>query len=134
MTKQIIISLIAAATVSFQAQAAEYDFIAEDNSATTRLCIAAATDDVAEVRKQVRNLRTAPHIQYKTVVNSVRCNGEVAASFAHTYGAMETFSYLFKYTEKRNKRGIPRTSVEEVVSNAPGKGEQETILIRVRGS
>lgn len=133
MTKRIIVSLIATAAVSFQAQAAEYQFIAEDRSASTRLCVAAAQDDVTEVRRQVRKLRTAPHIQYKTVINAVRCNGQVAAHFAQTYGATDTFSYLFKYTEKRNKQGIPHTSVEELADSKPQSESPEVIVVRVVG-
>ena len=133
MTKQSIVSLFILASVSVQAQATEYRFVADDPGAATRFCVAAAEDDIDGLRSQIRKLRQSPHHQYKTIVNAIRCNDEVAAQFAHRYGASETFAYLYRLTTKEHRELVPHTSVEEVVSEQPSGDEPTVVVVHVRG-
>ena len=131
MTKQLIttIAILACAT---SVHATEYQFVADDRSSATRFCIAAGEGDVDGLRNQIRKLRqSSPHIQYKTIVNSIRCNGQIAAQFANAYGATNTFEYLYRLTDDRNRKHIGRTAVEEVALDQPATESPDVVIVRV---
>lgn len=132
MGKQLI-ATIAILTCAAQVHATEYQFVSDDHSTATRFCIAAAEGDLDGLRLQIRKLRQSPHVQYKTIVNSIRCNDQIAAQFANMYGAESTFEYLYSLTDGRNRKHVGHTSVEEValdqrVTEVPG-----VVIVRVSG-
>lgn len=132
MNRKLSVAFIALASVSLQVQASEYQFVAADHKATTRFCVAAASDDLVELKAAIRSIRRAPHEKSKTIMNSVRCNGQVAAAFARTYSATDTFDYLYKFTEKRFKESIPVTGVEELAGS--DAGAPEIVIVEVAGN
>ena len=133
MTRQICLSFIFFACCSVEAEASEDKFIYGDQRNVTKLCIAAAKDDLDGVRRAIRSLRRGPHHKYKTIVNSVRCNGQVAAQFAQGYNATETFEYLFKFTEKKYKKMLPVNNIEAVAASATDAGGPGIVNTHVTG-
>ena len=131
MTKQLIAAI--ACFAAAQVQATEYEFVAEDHSPATRFCVAAGEDDIQGLRSAIRKMRQSPHHQYKTIVNSIRCNGQVAAQFANVYGATETFEYLYRLTAKENREQVGRTSVEDVAVQSPDLDGSDVIVVQVSG-
>ena len=133
MTKQLI-ATIAILACTAQVHATEYQFVSDDHSSATRFCIAAGEGDLDGLRQQIRKLRgKSPHVQYKTIVNSIRCNGQIAAQFANTYGAKNTFDYLYMLTDEKNRKHIGRTSVEEVALNQLAIETPDVVIVRVSG-
>ena len=134
MTRKITVFLIILASYTTQASASEYTFVAENPTAITRFCIAAAENDLAALRSAIKKLSPSPHQKHKTVINSVRCNGQVAAHFAQTYIATETFDYLYKFTEKRNKKMVPYTTVEEYIASGIESKDPGVVIVQVTGN
>lgn len=133
MTKQLIATIAIFACASTQVHATEYRFVAEDRSPATRFCVAAGEDDMDGLRRQIRKLRQSPHHQYKTVVNSIRCNGQVAAQFANVYGATETFEFLYRLTVRKNRNKVGHTSVEDVALKQSDGNAPDVIIVQVSG-
>jgi hypothetical protein len=133
MTKQISTSFILLICCTFQANATEFKFIAEDNGPVTKFCIAAAENDLKGLRNAIRKLRSAPNQQHSSIVNAVRCNDQIAAQFAHTYEASDTFAYLYKFTDTKHKTMVPVTSVEKVVASENEAGSPSLVYVHVRG-
>jgi hypothetical protein len=131
MTKQLIAAIAFFAATG--AHATEYTFVAEDHSPATRFCVAAGEDDIQGLRSAIRKLRQSPHVQYKTIVNSIRCNGQVAAQFANVFGATDTFEYLYRLTATEHRKQVGRTSVEDVLAQRPNPGDSGVILVQVSG-
>ena len=134
MNRNIALFLIILASYSLQATAQDYQFVAEDRSPVTRFCIAAAENDLTELRTALKRMSPSPHQKHKTAINSIRCNGLVAAHFAQTYLATETFEYLYKFTEKRNKKMVPHTSVEEYVLSRSETKDPGIVIVQVSGN
>lgn len=134
MSKLISSSLTLLICCTFQANASEFKFIAEDLSPITMFCIAAAENDLKGLRKAIRKLRRAPNQQHSSIVNSVRCNGQIAALFAHSYVASDTFAYLYKFTDKKHKKMVPVTSVEKVVASENEAGNPRLVYVHVKGN
>ena len=132
MIKQLI-ATIAILFCAAQVHATEYQFVAEDPSSSTRFCIAAGEGDLDELRYQIRKLRQSPHVQYKTIVNSIRCNGLIAAQFANAHGAKDTFEYLYRLTDSKNRKQVGRTSVEEMALDQPDNDAPNVVIVRVSG-
>ncbi len=134
MNRNTAIFLIILASYSLHAAAQDYQFVAEDRSPVTRFCIAAANNDLTDLRIALKKMSPSPHQKHKTTINSVRCNGLVAAHFAQTYLATETFEYLYKFTEKRNKEVVPHTSVEEYVLSREETKDPGIVIVQVSGN
>ena len=133
MTKQLVTVIAIIICTATQVHATEYEFVAEDHGPATRFCIAAGEGDIDGLRFQIRKLRQSPHHQYKAIVNSVRCNGQLAAQFAKLYGADDTYEYLYRLTSKQNREQVGRTSVEDVVLGQPDVSRPDVVLVRVSG-
>ncbi len=133
MTMKSLVSLTVLTCCAFQAHATEYRFVADDISAATRFCVAAAEDDIDALRSQLRKMRQSPHHQVRSIVNTVRCNDQPAAQFAHQYGATDTFAYLYRLTTREQRELVPETSVEDVAHEAPSADAPDIIVVRVAG-
>ncbi|MBY5993214.1 DUF3718 domain-containing protein [Ferrimonas balearica] len=73
-------ALIVTATLG-SAQAAQYQFVAMDNSPATKLCIAAATQKPMQLHQAIKYQGYTE----KSVARAVDCNNESIASFAARY-------------------------------------------------
>lgn len=133
MTMKRLVSLIALTCCAVQANATEYRFVADDPSPVTQFCVAAADNDIDGLRTQIRKMRQSTHLQYRTLVSSIRCNDEVAVQFANRYGASETFSFLYRLTSKEHRDVVGQTSVEEVVQESRSDQEPAVVLVHVKG-
>ena len=97
--------------LSFNANATKYEFIATDSSIETKMCVFAGSNNKDGLKNALRFNPGRSAINSKRVaVNSITCNDMVMAHFAHKYNALDTFSYLNRFTSKKDK--IPTTSVE----------------------
>ena len=112
--------------------AAEFRLVGQDHSSETRFCIAAANDDMEGLRREIRRLRQSAHIQYTSIVNSIRCNGALPAQFAIGWGASETFSYLYNLTSKRNREQLKQEPFEQLAMGVDG-AEQDLVVVQVSG-
>ena len=86
--------------VTQQSVASETNFIANDNTIETRLCIAAATDDSSTLKSLIR--RTYKR-HTREVANNFNCNGVSMARFAYDFNAKNTFEYLNRYSHASNR-------------------------------
>ncbi|QDP00437.1 DUF3718 domain-containing protein [Thalassotalea sp. PS06] len=89
-----VISMVIGAALALglaTSQAAEYEFIAADNSVETKTCVYAAADDLQGLKKQVRRSYDN-NVRYMSQL--LRCNDQDINTFAHTYGAEGTAGYL----------------------------------------
>ncbi|TKB47702.1 DUF3718 domain-containing protein [Thalassotalea mangrovi] len=88
------------AVVSLSGQAVEYEFVAADNSVATKTCVAAASDNLSDLKKAVRRSFDG---NTKLMSLSIACNDQDINSFAHTYGAVDTGEYLNRRVPKAFK-------------------------------
>ncbi|WP_448211735.1 DUF3718 domain-containing protein [Colwellia sp. MEBiC06753] len=97
--------------------AANYIFVATDNSKETQLCVNAGNNNVQALKHTIRQM--GPH-QRKASVNFIRCNDLSPAKFAHKYQAHNTTAYLNRYSFKQNKV-TPTVTIKDVakVETAP---------------
>lgn len=128
-----ILSLLALAGLTAQVHATEYRFVADDAGTETRLCLAIAENDLDGLRREMRKLRQSPHHQVKDLVNSIRCNDELPAQFAHRYDAPATFSYLYRLTDSVHRDQVPHTSVEELTQEESSSEPTAVVMVHVRG-
>ena len=131
MKTSIQMTLFAFALFSLHAQAAQFTFVAEDSSHQTRLCIAAASDDMKSLKREFRRLRQGTTLRHDSVISSVRCNGESAAKFAQRYGAAETLAYLNRFSDEKYPLQEPNVSLREIVDSEQPSSPSDAIVVRV---
>ena len=78
------------AVSSVEVGAAEYKFVAIDKSVETKLCMAATTNDIQQLKLVLR--RNGERLS--TVRDSVKCNEMPIAEFAEEYGFMQIARYI----------------------------------------
>lgn len=94
----------------------------------------AAVEHVGGLRHSRADPKNAPiHAPARTLVNSIRCNDEVAVQFANRYGASEAFSYLYRLTSKEQREQVPITSVEELAEESRSDQEPDVVPVDVKG-
>ena len=133
MTRQISLAILIFACCSIEAEAAEDNLVTRDQNGVSSLCIAAAEDDLERLKRAIRHLRSAPHQKYKTIINSVRCNGQVAAQFALNHKATGTFDYLYKFTEGRYRKMLSLGAFEGVAASTSETGGPGIDHVHVTG-
>lgn len=85
---KVFVSLFAVCAVGVQS--AEYKFMAADTSVETKLCMAATTNDVQQLKKVLR--RSGERLA--VVRDSIKCNALPIAEFSEQYGFMQVARYL----------------------------------------
>ncbi len=116
----ILVSLLALSTLTAQANATKYDFIAEHNSKPVRMCIAAASNDVQKLKKAIMLFERGDK---RATANHYDCNGMSIANFAYNFKAYENAEFLNKYSSRINKVSNTKVEIHEVASTS-----SETII------
>ena len=105
----------------------KFNFIANDNKRITKACVAAATDQTKVMRDNLRReSRNRSVLSFRTFVNLIKCNDEYIGNFARKYGAQNTFSYLDKYTNLKNRKRQPIITIKKLSYK---KENTKTVLI-----
>lgn len=92
--KLLAIALLSTLSLtSIASNAADYKVFAADNYPTSKLCAAAANDQLRIYRATLREYR----IKEKYSSNYVTCNGEEIVDFAVKHNAMRTAKHINKY-------------------------------------
>ncbi len=100
---------------SINTYAAEYQFVAVDNKSTTKVCMAAVTDNTEVMKSKLRMLsRRGTALTFRSFVNTIHCNEQFIANFALSYNAENTFEYLNKYTNKWNKKRQSKVTIKDI--------------------
>jgi hypothetical protein len=116
---------------SINSYAAEIKFIAEDNKSTTKICMAAVTNNTKVMIGNLRMLSLrGSALSYRTLINSIQCNKQYIGNFAKTYDAQNTFAYLDQFTNKRNKKRQTNITIKKV-ANEQGENNEKTIVVLV---
>ena len=111
--------------------AAEYEFVAQDNKSTTKICMAAVTDNTEVMISKIRMLsRRGTALNFRSFVNTLKCNDQYIGNFAKTYDAQNTFDYLNKYTNKSNKKRQASITIKDIAYNQ-AKDSEKTIVVLV---
>lgn len=91
--------LATVATLAFPLSAAQYVFVAGNDSLETKVCIAAAENNLTKYKKKVSLLSTKRTPTYRLIANTLRCNDKNVANFASHYGANKTAAFIGRYTD-----------------------------------
>jgi hypothetical protein len=112
--------------------AADFKFVTTDNSGTTQICLAAATDNTEVMISNLQKLsRRGTSLSYRAFINSIRCNNQFIGNFAKTYNARNTFAYLNQYTNQWNKNNQSKITVEDI---AKAQNSEKTVVVLVAGN
>ena len=115
---------------SIDTYATEYKFVAQDNAKATQICMAAVTDNTQVLRSKIQRLTFESTRSFRSIVNSILCNNQYVGHFAKTYNAQNTFAYLDKYTNKRNKKLESKVTINDIAYET-GLDKQKTIIVLV---
>jgi len=98
-------SVVVMILFSYQVNAANYKFVAMDNSISTKMCVLAGSNDKTQLKK---TMRLSGH-NNRFIANNIKCNDMIMVQFANHYGAANTTKHLNRYTRFINR--VPETSV-----------------------
>ncbi|WP_286264558.1 DUF3718 domain-containing protein [Thalassotalea atypica] len=110
--------------ISSSAFAQQYKFIGTDNSLATKMCVSAGSNDSRKLKSTIRRNKSANQYQ---VVNNFTCNGLSMAKFAYKYEANDTYEYLNKYSNIKN-RVTPSVTIKDVALNHQDKSETPKVI------
>jgi len=116
-----ILILAIAATAALPLSAAEKKFVATDDSIETKICIAAAKNNLRQYKRTVDSLSHRKSIQRK-VANKLLCNDENVYGFAKRYQADKVAGYLSRYVKHE-------VTVKRELSDRIQKSESEIISV-----
>lgn len=97
MLKAILTLL--AILLAFNVSATKYKFVGTNNSLDTRICVSAGNNNLYKLKKLIRVSREGAPM----IANTLLCNNLIIAHFSHKYGADETFKFLNRRTENKDK-------------------------------
>jgi hypothetical protein len=93
------ITLAIVATVALPLSATQYVFVPGDNSLGTKICIAAAENNLPKYKRQVRLTSVKKVPDYRIIANTLTCNDQNLARFAMQYQANKTAAFINRYSE-----------------------------------
>ncbi|MFT6267255.1 MAG: hypothetical protein ACJAVV_000045 [Alphaproteobacteria bacterium] len=116
---------------SLNIYASEFEFLVKDTSNTTKVCMAAVTDDAELMKRQIKRLsQNGTALSFRTVVNLIQCNKQYIGNFAKKYNAQDTFTYLDKYTNRKNKQRQANFVIKDIAYEQT-KGKAKPIVVLV---
>jgi hypothetical protein len=123
-----LLLITAAVFMMNSAYAAQYKFIAMDNSISTKMCVLAGNNEQKALKKAMkRHFDSA-----RSLANTTFCNDMYIANFARNYNASMTFDYLKKLTQNRNLNRATNITIKDIVTRATeNKSTEEFILVYV---
>lgn len=92
--------ILVAASLSYSASAADYNFVAADDSRATKICMSAVKNDPKELKKLAMTLERNTKLtngKLRVVARGQNCNDMNIVHFASKYGAEKTTKLLAKY-------------------------------------
>ncbi len=98
--------VLATSFITPNAISADYQFIAGDKSVTTKLCVAAVSNNLMATKRYIRGIGVQSFdqsAQVKLALNAVTCNGQNMLEFTANYNADKTFNYLNKRASKKHR-------------------------------
>ena len=116
--------VVIAATLSFSA-VANPSFVAGDQTAETKMCLAAVTNDLHDYKKYVENFsfeKVTNTRDHRLFANKLECNGQNVVKFARTYGAEKTANFINSYRSQN-------VSVRQDVANIETPLELESLVV-----
>ncbi len=121
--------LAIAATTALPLSAAQYVFVPGNTSVETKICIAAAEDNLSKY-KSMHRLLSSKRSVYSIVANQLKCNDENVASFAKHYDANRTANFINRFTDpsviiRREISDVGRQSI------VPNMGDDEIVYVTV---
>jgi len=119
----LLVGFVAAAVLPLSA--AQYEFEAGDSSLETKICVAAAGNNLSQYKNAVDNL-SSRHSIHRIVANKLTCNKMPIASFARMYDADNTVNFLAKYSDhniiirrevssKENSKGFSQNKEKVII-------------------
>lgn len=118
----VIIALLMA---PFEGRAAEFEFVASDNSTETQTCLYAVTDDLSGLK---RTVRTGFDGNYKLMSHILKCNDQDINSFTAAYGAKNTSAFLNRRVSAKYKVD---DSVDIIDISQVGSDKYDKIIVYV---
>ncbi|ASJ96733.1 MULTISPECIES: DUF3718 domain-containing protein [Shewanella] len=110
------------------AYGANYQFVAEDNSLETKICIAAGSDNQASLKRKLVNYEH--NMRYG--VNTISCNGMSLAQFSHRYEALQTYAFLSRHSSLANKVKT-RVSITDLARHqVPEEGAPVMVMVSAK--
>ncbi len=119
MMKFLKLTLVTAAIlVATSTQAVTYKFIAKDNSAETKICVLAGSNEKTKLKRMIRRYSNTNRFTTnpRYIANYISCNDMVIASFASRYHADDVASYLNRYTLPKNKTMETDVTIKDIAS------------------
>lgn len=120
--------LATAATVALPLSAAQYVFVPGNGSLETKICIAAAENNLAKYKHKVRLLSTQKAPTYRVVANNLRCNEKSLAKFAMTYDAEKTAAFINRFADHEV---IIRREISATSESSKSAADNEIIYVTV---
>jgi hypothetical protein len=119
--------------VSFPVAAEEFEFVADDHSKQTKLCVAAASNDLVALKRSIRSLRRSPHEKTQVLVDSVRCNGVTPTRFARQYKAADSLAFLNQHSTHRVQELEPTVTLREIADSRDLEEAPIVTIVHVSG-
>ena len=86
-----------AALIVLPATAGQVEFSAADDRTETKICVAAAANNLYQYKQKVESLSHRKNI-HSIVANKLSCNGQPILKFAAAYNADDTAEFISKYS------------------------------------
>lgn len=114
--RQIITALVLTNIAFFTTAegSTKYQFKAADNSLDTRMCVAAANNNLIRLKQAAR----MADLGIKGITRKLACNNRDITHFAATYGADKTTKYLSKKAPKKYKVNLGDVEITEIAQNS----------------
>ncbi|WOH37065.1 DUF3718 domain-containing protein [Thalassotalea fonticola] len=107
------------------AYAAQYKFIAKDDSIYTKMCVLAGNNEQKALKRILRRHRDSE----KSITNSTFCNDMYIANFAQKYNASMTFNYLKRHTYRKNLDKASDITIKDIVTRVTEDNSAEEIIL-----
>lgn len=112
-----IIATLVLTNIAFFATAqgsTKYIFKGTDNSLDTRICVAAASDNLRGLRQESRR----DILGIKGVTRSLKCNHQDITHFAASYDAYKTTRYLSRNAPKKYRVKVDEMEITDLASHS----------------
>jgi len=129
MNKVKILLLTSIAAIVLPSTAAQYVFVAGNNSLETRACIAAAENKLLKFKRTAKLVAPRGN-SFRKVVNLLKCNDKSLADFTYQYDADKTLKFIDRFSKHDV---LIRREVSEVkrVENAAEKDSDRIVYVKV---
>lgn len=120
--RQIIAALVLTNIALFATAqgSTKYIFKAADNSLNTKICVAAANDNLVGLKKTSRLDRFG----IKNITRHLKCNDQDVTNFAATYDAYNTTLYLSKMAPEKYKVNLSQVEITDLARNSSSEHSQ----------